>query len=49
MSLAKVIGGWVNSERLRGVQRYSVGHISSVERVQKRGQDNIVVKVVNTF
>ena len=36
----KVIGGWANSEGHRGVHRYPMGYISSVEQSQKQEQDN---------
>ena len=35
----KVIGGWVKSEGLRGVQRYPVWYVSGIRQVQKWGQD----------
>ena len=40
-SSEKVVGGWVDSEGYRGVQRYPVWYISSIEQAQKRGQDNV--------
>jgi len=52
-SLEKVVGGWVDSEGHRGVKRYSVNHVSSVEWGQKWGQDTGLslskVKVVNSM
>ena len=38
-SSEKVVGGWVDSEEHRGVQRYPVWYISGIEQVQKQGQD----------
>jgi len=38
-SSEKVIGGWVDSEGYRGVQRYPVWYVSGIGQAQKRGQD----------
>jgi len=38
--LEKVVGGWVELEEYRGVQRYPVWYISGLRQAQKRGQDN---------
>jgi len=38
-SLEKVVGGWVDSEEYRGVQRYPVWYISGIKWAQKQAQD----------
>jgi len=35
----KVVGGWVDSEGYRGIQRYPVWYVSGLGRAQKWGQD----------
>ena len=39
-SLEKITEGFAESEEFRGVQRCLMCHVSSVEEVQKQGQDN---------
>ena len=40
-SSEKVVGGWVDSEGHRGVQKYPGWYVSGIRQVQKWGQDNV--------